>query len=86
MKPAPIATLLPPEFDSFQFACRERGGADDAIAINEHEVLNHAEQRNSCSRVLFIYYSSAFGTIIPCKLCDKLFTQLDFPLGICNWI
>ena len=81
-----IATLLPPEFDSFQFAYREKRSTDDAIAINVHEILNHAEQRNSYSRVLFIDYSSAFNTIIPCKLYDKLLTQLNFPLSICNWI
>ena len=51
-----------------------------------HEMLNHAELRNSYSRVLFIDYSSAFNTIIPCKLYEKLLTKLNFPLSICNWI
>ena len=79
-------TLLPPCFDSYQFAYRERRSTDDAIAINVHELLQHAERRNTYSRVLFIDYSSAFNTIIPCKLFDKLLTKLNFPLSLCNWI
>ena len=79
-------TLLPPCFDSYQFTYRERRSTDDAIAINVHDLLQHAETRNIYSRVLFIDYSSAFNTIIPCKLFDKLLTKLNFPLSLCNWI
>ena len=79
-------TLLPPCFDTFQFAYREKRSTDDAIAINVHELLTHAERRDSYSRVLFIDYSSAFNTIIPCKLYVKLKDKLNFPVSLCNWI
>ncbi len=68
------------------FAYREKRSTDDAISINVHELLSHAEKSNSYSRVLFIDYSSAFNTIIPCKLYDKLLFKLNFPLMLCNWI
>ena len=58
-------TLLPPYFDSYQFAYRERRSTDDAIAINVHELLQHAERRNTYSYVLFKDYFSALNTIIP---------------------
>lgn len=81
-----INSLLPPQFDSFQFAYRENRSVDDAIAINVHEIANHLESRKSYARVLFIDYSSAFNTIIPQKLYNKLLFDLSFPLNICNWI
>ena len=81
-----VDSLLPCDFDPFQFAYKARRSTDDAIAINIHELLNHAEKRNAYSRVLFIDFSSAFNTIIPCKLYDKLVNQLHFPVKLCNWI
>ena len=81
-----INNFLPRDFDSFQFAYREKRSTDDAIAINVHEILNHAEKSKTYSRVLFIDYSSAFNTIIPQKLYMKLLKDLNFPLTLCNWI
>merc|ERR1711963_141749 len=52
-----VDTLLPCDFDPFQFAYKARRSTDDAIAINVHELLNHAEKRNTYSRVLFIDFS-----------------------------
>ena len=81
-----INNFLPIDFDSFQFAYREKRSTDDAIAINVHELLNHAEKSKTYSRILFIDYSSAFNTIIPQKLYIKLLNDLKFPLTFCNWI
>ena len=81
-----INNFLPIDFDSFQFAYREKRSTDDAIAINVHELLNHAEKSKTYSRILFIDYSSAFNTIIPQKLYIKLLNDLKFPLPFCNWI
>ena len=81
-----ISTLLPPDFDMFQFAYKENRSVEDALSINCHEVLNHLETSNSYVRILFIDYSSAFNTIIPQKLYDKLLFELKFPVTLCNWI
>ena len=81
-----INSLLPSNLDMFQFAYRPKRSIDDAISINTHEILNHLENRNTYARILFIDYSSAFNTIIPCKLYSKLINDLNFPLKLCNWI
>ena len=81
-----MSTLLPPDFDIFQFAYKENRSVEDALSINCHEVLNHLEKSNAYVRILFIDYSSAFNTIIPQKLYDKLFFDLKFPITLCNWI
>ena len=56
------------------------------MCITLHEVLSHLEKPNSYVRILFIDYSSAFNTIIPQKLYDKLYYDLKFPIHLCNWI
>ena len=81
-----INSLLPPQLDSYQFAYRPKRSIDDAISINTHEILNHLENTNTYARVLFIDYSSAFNTIIPCKLYTKLVYDLKLPLTLCNWL
>ena len=81
-----INSLLPPNFDPYQFAYRPKRNIDDPIAINIHEILNHCENKNTYARVLFIDYSSAFNTIVPSKLYTKLLNELNFPLCICNWL
>ena len=81
-----INSLLPPQLDSFQFAYRPKRSIDDAISINTHEILNHLENNHTYARVLFIDYSSAFNTIIPCKLYKKLVRDLKFPVTLCNWL
>ena len=45
---------------------------EDAIAITLHTALSHLEHRESYVRMLFIDYSSAFNTIIPDILVNKL--------------
>ena len=80
-----IQSILPPGFDEYQFAYTKNRSVEDAISINVHEILNHLETSQSYARVLFIDYSSAFNTIIPNKLFDKLIV-LKFPIDTCNWI
>ena len=81
-----INNFLPKDFDNFQFAYRANRSIEDAININLHEVLNFLENKNSYARILFIDFSSAFNTIIPSTLYEKLADRLGFPLSLCNWI
>ena len=80
-----IQSFLPVGFDPYQFAYRKNRCTEDAINILVHEILNHLEGKNTYARVLFIDFSSAFNTIIPMKLIEKLHI-LNFPADVCNWI
>ena len=81
-----MSTLLPPDFDMFQFVYKDNRSFEDTLSVNYHEVLKHLETPNAYVRILFIDYSSAFNTIIPQQLYDKLFDDLKFPITLCNWI
>ncbi len=72
-----IKASLPPSFDPHQFSYRANRSTEDAIALTVHITLSHLEHQKSYVRMLFIDISSAFNTIIPDILVDKL---LDSPL------
>ncbi|KAK3506473.1 hypothetical protein QTP70_001255 [Hemibagrus guttatus] len=54
---------------------------DDAITTILHLSLSHLDKKETYVRMLFIDFSSAFNTIIPQHLIEKLSLQ-----GLCNWI
>ena len=66
---AHINTIIP-----LQFAYRPNRSTDDAISIALHTALSHLDKRNSYERMLLIDYSSAFNTVVPSKLINKLRT------------
>ena len=58
--------------DPLQFAyCRNRSVQDASLTLL-NEIIEHLEQQNTQVRVLFIDFSSAFNTIQPHILLDKL--------------
>ena len=71
--------------DPLQFAYQTNRSVDDAVALALHYMLAHLERPGTYVRVLFIDFSSAFNTIIPFKLFDKL-TMLNVHPTICHWI
>ncbi|KAF7643823.1 hypothetical protein LDENG_00232730 [Lucifuga dentata] len=80
-----IRTLLPPNLDPHQFAYRANRSAEEAISNALHVALTHLEQKDAHVKMLFIDFSSAFNTIIPQQLVEKLST-LGFNTQLCNWI
>ncbi len=50
-----------------------------------HYILQHLDKPGTYARILFVDFSSAFNTIIPDILQNKL-TQLSVPTSICQWI
>ncbi len=48
-------------------------------------ILQHLDRPGTYVRILFVDFSSAFNTIIPDTLQNKL-TQLSVPTYICQWI
>ena len=80
-----INSILPDTLDPLQFTYRPNRSTDDTISITLHIALSHLDKRNTYVRMLFIYYSSAFNTIVPTKLITKLRT-LGLNASLCNWI
>jgi hypothetical protein len=78
-------TIIPETLDLLQFAYCLIRSTDDAISIALHTVLSHLDKRNTYVRRLFTDYSSAFNTIVPPKLINKLRT-LGPNISLCNWI
>ena len=70
--------------DPHQFAYQTNRSVDDAVALGLHYVMNHLEQPSTYARILFVDFSSAFNTIIPVKLFDKL-VSLNVHPAICHW-
>ncbi len=80
-----IKTSLPNTLDPLQFAYRPNRSTDDAISTTLHLALTHLENKESYVRMLFIDFSSAFNTIIPQQLINKL-NLLGLNNSLCNWI
>ncbi|KAK3566072.1 hypothetical protein QTP86_025244, partial [Hemibagrus guttatus] len=80
-----IKTQLPPSLDPFQFAYRPNRSTDDAITTTLHLSLTHLDNKDTYVRMLFIEFSSAFNTIIPQHLIEKL-SLLGLNTSLCNWI
>ncbi len=71
--------------DPLQIAYRPNRSTDDAISSTLHLALTHLENKESYVRMLFIDFSSAFNTIIPQQLINKL-NLLGLNNSLCNWI
>ncbi len=80
-----IKTSLPNTLDPLQFAYRPNCSTDDAMSSTLHLALTHLENKDSYFRMLFIDFSSAFNTIIPQQLINKL-NLLGLNNSLCNWI
>ncbi len=74
-----------PSLDPLQFAYRANRSVDDAVNMGLHFILQHLDRPGTYVRILFVYFSSAFNTIIPDTLQNKL-TQLSVPTSVCQWI
>ncbi len=81
-----ICSSIPVTSDTLQFAYCPNRSTDDAISHVLHFSLKHIDSKNgNYVRLLFIDYSSAFNTIVPIKLADKL-TYLGLNSLLCDWI
>ncbi len=74
-----------PLLDPLQFAYRANRSVDDAVNMGLHFILQHLDRPGTYVRILFVDFSSAFNTIIPDTLQNKL-TQLSIPTSVCQWI
>ena len=74
-----------PLLDPLQFAYRANGSVDDAVNLAFHYILQLLDSAGTYARILFVDFSSAFSTIIPALLQEKL-SQLSVPDSTCRWI
>ncbi len=70
---AHIQSCMPNTLDPLQYAYRTNRSTSDAIAAALHFSLSHLEDMDTYIRMIFIDYSSAFNTVIPCKLIHNMF-------------
>jgi hypothetical protein len=58
--------------DKLQFAYKDSSGVEDAVCTFIHEVSSHLDGPNTAVRALYIDFSSAFNTISPVTMANKL--------------
>ncbi|KAK3517233.1 hypothetical protein QTP70_001244 [Hemibagrus guttatus] len=80
-----IKTQLSPSLDPLQFAYHLNHSMDNAITTTLHLSLTLLDNKDTYVRILFIDFSSAFNTIIPQHLIEKL-SLLGLNTSLCNWI
>ena len=71
--------------DSFQFAYKEKRSVEDATLILLNAIAKHLETPKCYARALFIDFSSAFNTIQPHLLAQKLL-DMNVNVSIVSWV
>ncbi len=72
--------------DPLQFAYRLNRGVQDATVTVLNLILNHLEGNRNHARLLFVDFSSAFNTIQPHLLVEKLVHQFKLEANLVGWI
>ncbi|KAK0132299.1 RNA-directed DNA polymerase from mobile element jockey [Merluccius polli] len=80
-----LKDITDPFLDPLQFAYRANRSVDDAVNLALHYILQHLDSAGTYARILCVDFSSAFNTIIPALLQEKL-SQLSVPDSTCRWI
>ena len=80
-----LKSITDPLLDMLQFAYRVNRSVDDAVNMALHFILQHLDSAGNNARIMLVDFSSAFNTIIPSLLQDKLI-QLSVPDSTCRWI
>ena len=74
-----------PHQDPYQFAYMANRSTEDAINTLLHEAYKHLERPKSYVRVLFLDFSSAFNTIQPHLMMEKLM-RMDVNPALIQWV
>ena len=80
-----IKAAIVNQMDPLQFAYRHNRSVDDAVALALFHVLQHLDKPNTYVRMLFVDFSSAFNTILPDRLIDKM-QNLSIDSSTCQWV
>ncbi|KAI3355850.1 hypothetical protein L3Q82_004232 [Scortum barcoo] len=71
--------------DRLQFAYQPGVGVEDAILYLLHRAHSHLDKGSGTVRILFLDFSSAFNTIQPTLLRDKL-SRMGVDPQLMDWI
>ncbi|XP_049911756.1 uncharacterized protein LOC126397200 [Epinephelus moara] len=80
-----LRPMVRPHLDPLQFAYQPRIGVEDALIYLLNRIYAHLDKPGSTVRVTFFDFSSAFNTIRPALLGDKLTAMLVNP-PLVSWI
>ena len=83
-----ILPLVTPFLDPFQFAYQQGRNTEDAILVALESIYNHLEKTKTGSsiRIMFFDFSSAFNTIQPHLLAQKLMALSAVPHSLIFWL
>ena len=81
-----VQTQVESLLDPMQFAYRCGRGVEDATTTLLHLLYRHLEGTKAHARLLFLDFSSAFNTIQPHLLVDKLIHFFNLDLNLVGWI
>ena len=81
-----MKSFIPDGFDPYQFAYKSKHSVDDAVSLALEFLIPHLDRsKPTYARLLFVDFSSAFNTILPLRLHDKLIA-IGMDPGISNWV
>ena len=69
-----------------QFAYRPHRGVEDATVTLMNMLFKHLEGKGTHAQLLFIDFSSAFNTIQPHILTERLLEQFDLSKNLVGWV
>ena len=72
--------------DPFQFAYQRNRSVDDAILHVLHNIYSHLDKPGTSIRLMFYDFSSAFSTIQPHLLADKLTQHKNINAAAVLWV
>lgn len=81
-----ILTLTTSQLDPLQFANQSHEGVDDAKAFIIDTIHKHLELPNTSARLLFADFSSAFNTLQPHILAERLHHNFNISSQLILWI
>ncbi|WP_419641928.1 RNA-directed DNA polymerase, partial [Thiolapillus sp.] len=80
-----LDSLVKDYTDPLQFAYRRNRSTDDAVLYVLENIYSHLEKAGSSVRLMFFDFSSAFNTIQPHLLVQKLL-NMKLPSSVISWI
>ena len=80
-----LEKLVKDYIDPLQFAYRKNNSTADAVLYSLENIYSHLEKTGSNIRLMFFDFSSAFNTIQPHLLVQKLL-NMKVPSSVISWI
>lgn len=82
-----LMKIVDNKLDPMQFAYKKHCSTSDALSTMIHKITSHLDRSSSnTSRALFLDFSSAFNTIPPVDLVQKLSNNFQIPDIFVKWI